>query len=462
MRAIGLLATVICCFFSGPIMAQKNLKPKKAYRLIENLDQSDANLRNKARKALMKSEDLSLAPALVEALFFNEHGREDALAVLEHFFKTGYGPNYKAWVSLIGSRLDIEPKEGYLSYKGALYGKIDPNLKAFFNPSHARTIRPQEIISGGVVKDGIPALFKPRFLQAAQAQFMGEEERVFGVAINGDVRAYPFRIMDWHEMANDVVGGVPVSLSYCTLCGSGILFDTRFNKGQTHYTFGSSGLLYRSNKLMYDHQTNTLWSNLTGEPVMGKLVGKGLTLKVLPLVVTTWGAWVKQHPNTKVLSTQTGYDRNYQPGAAYGSYFDSPNTMFPVWNSPKNEPELADKDWMWVAVYQNQRKAWPVSFLMEHPFHLDQIQGHPVVLITNPTSQDTRVYHIGKHKLEMKDGQILTSTNVPLNITEDALISADKTVRLNRVPGHRIYWFSWGSFFPDAPYQGKDSTKQKK
>ncbi len=452
MRPFILTAAMFYCA-ACPLLAQKTLKPKKAYRLVANLDNADPSLRNKAREALIKSGDLTIAPALVEAIFFYDRGRRDAAAVLDHFFNTEHGPNYKAWIALIGSREDIVPKEGYLKFKAELYGKIDPDLSAFFKPTWKRTIRPVEILSGGITKDGIPALFNPKFIEASEATWMRGEERVFGVAINGDIRAYPLRIMDWHEMANDVVGGVPVSLSYCTLCGSGILFDTRFEKG-THYTFGSSGLLYRSNKLMYDHQTQTLWSNLTGEPVMGKLVGKNMTLKVLPMVVTTWRGWLTKHPTTKVLSTNTGYERNYLPGAAYGKYFASPDTMFPVWNKPTHEPDLADKDWMWVSVFKGQRKAWPLKHLLEKPFLIDKIGEERVVLITDPAHESVRVYSLGARQIQSVDGIVKTQAGQELKETEDALVSKDGKISLPRIAGHRIYWFGWGSFFPDRPYGG--------
>ena len=106
---------------------------------------------------------------------------------------------------------------------------------------------------------------------ASAASYLNPDDPVFGVEINGDARAYPLRIANWHEMVNDVVGGVPVSLAYCTLCGSGILFDGRVAGRAEPFTFGSSGLLYRSNKLMYDRQTDSLWEQLAGHPVTGSL-----------------------------------------------------------------------------------------------------------------------------------------------------------------------------------------------
>ena len=99
-------------------------------------------------------------------------------------------------------------------------------------------------------------------------------------------------------MFNDVIGGVPVSLAYCTLCGSGILYKTKREKNKPPFIFGSSGFLYRSNKLMYDQETHTLWNQFSGKPVVGPLVNSDTTLEVLPVVTTSWKEWKTQHPNT--------------------------------------------------------------------------------------------------------------------------------------------------------------------
>ena len=137
--------------------------------------------------------------------------------------------------------------------------------------------------------------------------------------------------MDWHEMANDVIGGKSISLAYCTLCGSAILYagdHPQAPEGKP-FTFGSSGLLYRSNKLMYDRATDSLWNHMEGKPVAGPLAASGIQLKTLPVVQTTWQRWRKRHPDTKVLSLDTGYERDYSPGAAYGRYFRTQKLMFP-------------------------------------------------------------------------------------------------------------------------------------
>ena len=144
-----------------------------------------------------------------------------------------------------------------------LKGLDEDFLSLFSDPAKTENmrIRFEEITWGGAVFDGIPSLDNPTMIAAPDADYLLETDLVFGIEINGDVRAYPLRIMGWHEMFNDVIGGVPVALAYCTLCGAGILYETKLKDRKKPFVFGSSGLLYRSNKLMFDRTTNSLWNH---------------------------------------------------------------------------------------------------------------------------------------------------------------------------------------------------------
>jgi hypothetical protein len=159
-------------------------------------------------------------------------------------------------------------------------------------------------------------------------------------------------------MVNDTVGGVPVALAYCTLCGSGVLYDARA-AGRV-LEFGSSGLLMRSNKLMFDRQTNSLWNHMTGEPVIGDLAGTGVQLRRLPVVVTSWKQWRQHNPRTKVLSLETGHVRPYHAGAAYGAYFASLGTMFPVWQKSR---ALYEKARVFTLLIDGRPKAYALDAL---------------------------------------------------------------------------------------------------
>ncbi len=187
------------------------------------------------------------------------------------------------------------------------------------------TVAPSEIIRGGPKKDGIPAIDAPKFVPAGQAAFLTADSRVIGVARGGRAKAYPIRILNWHEVVNDEIGGLPIAVTYCPLTASAVVFDRRIGGRVT--TFGVSGLLYQSNVLMYDRATESLWSQLAQQAVAGPLAGT--RLRALPSSLTTWKQWRSRHPHTLVLSTDTGFARDYfrNPYASYEAWGE---TMFPV------------------------------------------------------------------------------------------------------------------------------------
>ncbi len=164
---------------------------------------------------------------------------------------------------------EVVPHASFRDIKLAFLQVIDPEFMRFLEGDLSKRnrmkIRLEEITWGGVKVDGIPALDDPDRISADEADYLQPSDLVFGVEINGDARAYPLRIMGWHEMFNDTIGGVPVALAYCTLCGAGILFETKLPGRDKPLVFGSSGFLYRSNKLMFDRETDSLWNQFTGK-----------------------------------------------------------------------------------------------------------------------------------------------------------------------------------------------------
>jgi hypothetical protein len=383
---------------------------------------------------------------------------------LEELSGQQFGDEWPAWVEWYGGT-DLEPPPGFTSWKGQLLSRIDPQFAGFLKDEYPSRLRVEEIQWGGVVVDGIPALSNPEMIPADQASYLEEDEPVFGIALNGDARAYPLRIMDWHEMANDVVGGVPVSLAYCTLCGAGIAFDGRAPDGNT-YTFGSSGFLYRSNKLMYDRETRTLWNQLTGEPVLGELAGKDLRLSILPIVLTSWSDWVEQHPGTQVLSLETGYQRPYEIGAAYGDYFSYESTMFPVW---QRSDELDTKARIYALNLDGVPKAYAVDKLVEEQVVNDLLGETPLVLVAQrgavevdgvnrrvgPVTYDSggevRAYERGEHTFSPGPDAdtVLDEDGNTWQVTEDALLGPEGETA-PRLGGHLAYWFGWFAFFPNT------------
>jgi hypothetical protein len=285
-------------------------------------------------------------------------------------------------------------------------------------------------------------------ISADEAAYLDDDNIVFGLEVNGDARAYPKRILAWHEMFVDAVGGVPVAGVYCTLCGSMVLYETT-HEGVEHQ-LGTSGFLYRSNKLMYDRTTQSLWSTLLGEPVIGPLADRDIALTRGYVVTTTWGAWRKRHPQTQVLSLDTGHDRDYSEGAAYRDYFATDQLMFEV---PKRDRRLRNKAEVLALTFPERSEetlAISAAFLNKNRIYADSVADLSFVVLTDESGA-SRVYETQGRVFKRWDSvQIATDRNgVKWTLHEDRLESAAGD-RLARLPAHRAFWFGWYAAYPDT------------
>lgn len=389
--------------------------------------------------------------------------REPNLNALVELSAKNFGLDWDAWVEWYGAT-ELEPPPGFTSWKGELLGRIDSGFAEFLEEGAPARERVEEIVWGGVAIDGIPALDQPTLLAPDAADYLTPDEPVFGVSVNGEAHAYPLRILDWHELLNTTVGGVPISLAYCTLCGSGIVYGGRASDGET-YTFGSSGLLFRSNKLMYDRQTRTLWNQFTGEPASGPLAGSDVTLERLPVVLTSWRAWLEQHPDTRVLSLETGYVRPYKPGEAYGLYFGSERRLFPVW---QRRDDLDAKARVFGLEANGENKAYPLATLVEERVVNDALAEEPNVIVatrdtvevwpdgaTYEAGGEVRAYERGSRTFAEGPGSSSLTDELGnrWDLTEEALVGPDGQ-RLERLAGHLAYWFGWYAFYPRTEVYG--------
>ncbi|MBA3271518.1 MAG: DUF3179 domain-containing protein [Acidobacteria bacterium] len=349
--------------------------------------------------------------------------------------------------------LPYEPHPQYGEFKGIVYSQIDPRMRAFFPPGVQSRIRLDEIDWGGVPVNGIPPLVYPRVVAAQDASYMRDGHIVFGVAINGEARAYPKRILAWHELAIDRVGAVELTVVYCTLCGTVIPYESTV-AGRL-LRFGTSGLLYRSNKLMFDEQTASLWNSIEGTPVVGPLSDKGGALTPREVVTTTWGEWRTTHPNTTVLSLDTGHKRDYGEGVAYRDYFASDSLYFGVSQVDrrlKNKTEVLTLRVRPRAGGTPQPVAIEVAFLKRNPvFHLE-VEGSPLVVVTSPKGAN-RVYDVRDRSVVLRSTEghdVVTDANgARWRVTEEFLtLESDVTQRLPRVAAARAFWFGWYAQFP--------------
>lgn len=336
----------------------------------------------------------------------------------------------------------------YSDFKAHLYKRIDPRFEKYFKGRCESRIRLDEVRWGGVIQDGIPPLRSPKMLAAEEATYLADENIVFGIEVNGDVRAYPKRILAWHEMFVDNVGGISVCGVYCTLCGTVILYNTEVSG--KNYELGTSGFLYRSNKLMYDKETQSLWNTVWGEPVLGPLKDKGIRLEYMSVITTTWGEWKRRHPDTKVLSLETGHKRNYGEGVAYQQYFATDELMFTVPFEDRRLKNKAEVLALRIPEFPDEQLAISTDFLLKKPVFQERIGSKEFVVFTDPTGGN-RVFESKGIQFKSFDGDrtIVDRTGRKWSLYEDR-IQDENGNRLERLPYHRAFWFGWHAAYPDT------------
>lgn len=385
-----------------------------------------------------------------------------------------FGRSWDDWVAWY-ARTELRPPPGFASWKAHTLRTVDDRFGDFLTDEARHTIRIEDIAWGGVPVDGIVPLDNAPTIAAADATYLEAGEPVIGLVVNGEARAYPLRIMDAHELANDIVGGRQIALVHCTLCGSAIAYDTTLENG-TVLSFGTSGLLYQSNKLMYDRQTRSLWQQFTGRPVVGALVPEvGLEsprLRLIPTVITTWRDWRLAHENTTVLSLETGRGRGYTLGYPYLEYFASGEPIFPL---ARRSILLPAKTWVYGLTAGETARAYPLRDLARAGVTNDRIGDLDVVLVAPHAVIDVEAeaavvgilqYEAGGtvRAYERPRGRQFTSGGAVdmlrddagniWRVTEEGLIGPDGEVA-PRVVGTLSFWFGWFSFHPRTEVFGR-------
>ncbi len=226
------------------------------------------------------------------------------------------------------------------------------------------------------------------------------------------------------------------------------MYDSELNGEDV--TFGTSGFLYQNNKLMYDRHTNSLWHSLTGEPVVGELVGSGLVLDRYPVTVTSWAEWIDKHPETTVVDIDTGFNRRYldpaEQGSAYFEYKASPTAMFPTFGVDGRLPE---KSSVVGIVDAGDSLAFPVDVILSERVINATVGGLDVVVVGHPLTGVLGVYDSG--------GSDFSASGEPRSIVDasgdiwavgDDLLTADDGRSLARLPARELFWFAWAAFFP--------------
>jgi hypothetical protein len=270
-------------------------------------------------------------------------------------------------------------------------------------------VHPNEILSGGPPKDGIPSIDNPMYVTVEEAdEWIRDNELVLAIDYNGVKRIYPLQILVWHEIINDTIAGDPILITYCPLCGSGIAFERKIDGREVE--FGTSGKLYNSNLVMYDRLTDTYWTQIDGEAIVGELTGRKLTPVSIDTV--TWREWKAVHPDSEILSQETGYSRSYGRDP-YGSYYEDSFVMFPVENQ---DDRVHPKTVIFGIEVDGAHKAYREDDLKELGTIEDELNGKRL-------------------RVTRDEAGVVKIIN---------LDSGDEIVK------ERDFWFAWYAFHPDT------------
>lgn len=320
-----------------------------------------------------------------------------------------------------------------------------------------------DIRSGGPPPDGIPSIDAPLFLPVCAVDFLADNEPVVVLTIGDETRAYPIQILTWHEIVNDVVSGTPVSVSFCPLCNSALAFDRRL--GDQILDFGTSGSLFRSNLVMYDRQTESLWIQFTGEAVVGTLTGT--TLEVIPMSTVSWSDFRDAKPEALVLSQQTGFTKSYGRNPYPG--YDDVNTDAFLFDGELDERLQAKtrivgirRDGDAVAILRD-------LLLEELVLEVEIGAGVVVVFAKSGTAsaldaaevadgRDVGAIGVFDPVLDgrplsfeaVEDEFVDTQTGSKWNILGEAVEGELAGQTLRAIEHDNSFWFAWGTFEPDS------------
>jgi hypothetical protein len=337
-------------------------------------------------------------------------------------------------------------------------------------PPGRSTVDTDLIISGGPPPDGIPPIDDPKFLDPAEVRGLVAQEPVISVELNGEAKAYPVRILMWHEIVNDEIGGEPVTVTYCPLCNTGVAFRRPVINGEL-LDFGTSGRLLHSNLVMYDRQTGTYWAQATLEAIVGPLAGR--RLEFLPAQIVSWGEWRAGHPAGRVLSQDTGFDRAYGQNPYQG--YDSPDNDDPFLFSGDPDPRLsATARVLGVDVSGNQ-VAFPYDELVRFATEgssvvqtrvgtqdivvlwkegtasaLDQPEIAASRDVGSATAYEPRSGKMLLHFEATAAGFVDEETNSRWDLFGRAVNGPLRGAQLRALPAVDHFWFSWAAFFPDT------------
>ncbi len=369
-------------------------------------------------------------------------------------------------------RIAIIAAIAWWAVKDLVYAQLPYSFEWPYTDFDKRIVEMSEIQSGGPPKDGIPPIDEPEFdTTTAASEWIHPREPVVVLTVNRETRAYPLQILTWHEIVNDKVGGIPVSVTFCPLCNATIVFDRRLD-GRV-LDFGTTGKLRKSDLVMYDRQTESWWQQFSGQAIVGEMSGKVLTR--VPASIVAFEDFESAYPDGQVLSRRTGHMRPYgkNPYSGYDRIDDQPF----LFNEPVDK-RLPPMERVLNVTVDATHRLYPFSVLKDEPVINDQVEDVPVVVFSrqgtlsvldasiiaeSKTVPSATVYdrRLDDRVLsfELRDGKLVDQeTGSEWNLFGTCVAGPLKNRQLKKPDSGVHFAFAWLAFNPESQiYRGGGS-----
>ncbi|MGE3961820.1 MAG: DUF3179 domain-containing (seleno)protein [Dehalococcoidia bacterium] len=427
----------IVCWYDDPALAQECLPPGEEF------------LAQMQRIAL--SEDRKFIAPLVDMLWLDVGWERWVREALERVSGERFATASEWYAWMLTSAPELP--EGYGEWKGRLLAVIDPSLQELIPDASAfNGPGPEALIWSLVRADAVPPLVDAPNVHRVEELYLSASDIVYGVEVDGVQRAYPERIIGWHGSVADTVNGVRILLWHCPVCGGAAVFNRLASDGQA-YTFVASGLVWDSRRLFRDEETSSLWDAVSGRAVAGPLAEAGVHLVPRVSVRTTWGDWSERYPNTRVLSLDTGFVRDYSPGAYEVAALEgNESPAFPVARLDERLPAMTP---VFAVTAGGARKAYPLAAVESAGILRDTVGDTEIVIVSAGPGRGATAYQtLGTVFVGMSgppaDRVLTDADELTWFVSEERLLNTRNSRVRTSVPAQVAYWFAWSGAFPDT------------
>lgn len=406
-------------------------------------------VRNQALEYLAGLRDPRLIPFFIDLLHMGLLESPKLEGVLKALSRAEEPSGWLAWSQWLGAQ-QIAEHPAYKSFKRELLGLADPLYRTLLDPDAPSAVRWEELTWSELDKESLVPLTLPRKRPAKGARDLQPEDLVVGVVVDDLAVAYPVAILEWHPVVNDVIGKVPVVVTYCPYSRTPAVY--RADPGGRPRQFAPLGLVVRDNLLVYDLQAASLWQQLTGRPVMGPDLSQGIHLELLASMLTSWQVWCRSGEKGQavgqVVSFETGFYRPYRSERPFWAEADASRIHFPI---PPPSKRLAPTEPVFATLRSGRAKVYPVNELRKKNVANDSLADINLVVVFDPDSLEVRAFLRGEREFAAAGpSRLKDAAGDEWRVTDGFLISKDRTRRLPRIAGWQSQWMSWASFHPDS------------